>query len=80
MDDPYTTSLRLCDDDGSVSRKAIVEDSKTLDKSYLDRHNRLAAMTGHGPVAEPFRCTGHAHLAAEHIRCTSIAHGQLKED
>jgi hypothetical protein len=36
--------------------------------------NNLRAHTGLKAVEQPFRCTGHAHLAGEHIRCTSPAH------
>lgn len=80
MSDPYTIELRLCDADGMVSHRPIQDESKTLDKSYLDRLNRLRNETlirqGNKPqtVTEPFICTGHAHLFGEHIRCTSPAH------
>lgn len=80
MDDAYTTSLRLCDDAGMVSRDPIVEDIPTCDASYLDRLNRLRRMTlaSRGErvddVTEPFACTGDAHLVGEHFRCTSPAH------
>jgi hypothetical protein len=79
--DPYTMEMRLCDAYGQVSAGPITaEDHKPTDRTYLDRHNRLANMTrllhADDPetVTEPFVCTGHAHLAGEHIRCTSSAH------
>jgi hypothetical protein len=70
IDDPYTLDLRLCDDDGMVSEEAIPE--TCLD--YLLQINNLRAHSGFAPAEEPFVCTGHAHLAGEHIRCTSPAH------
>lgn len=81
-DDPYTMEMRLCDDEGMVSDAPIVEDIlvATSDRSYLERLNRLRNMTravrGDKPafIEKPFRCTGDAHLIAEHIRCTSPAH------
>lgn len=76
----YTMELRLCDDDGIVSHEPVDEPGGTLDGSYLERLNRLRNMTlrarGDKPetITEPFTCTGSAHLAGEHMRCTSPAH------
>jgi len=67
----YTSSRRLCDDDGMISQ-VRVDGEETL--TYLGQHNRLAALTGHAPISTPFDCTGSAHLAGEHIYCTSPAH------
>lgn len=83
MSDDFTIELRLCDDDGMVSNAPIEDVGPTLDKSYLERHNRLAHLGDWGrgerprpDVVEPYTCTGSAHLAGEHIRCTSTAHQQ----
>lgn len=79
--DDFTTAKRLCDDDSYVSQEPVDPqpvDGLTL--TYLDQHNRFAAWTGHAPVEEPFSCTGSAHLAGEHIRCTSPAHRRCKHD
>lgn len=89
LTDPYTMELRLCDDHGMVSheRAELPDDrapgvSVPAPESYLDRLNRLRALSldgGEKPyetITEPFACTGHAHLAGEHIRCTSPAHQQ----
>jgi hypothetical protein len=81
MTDPYTIHMRLCDDEGMVSHEPIEEEMSSADKTYLDRLNRLRNMTliGRGDkpetLEEPFSCTGNAHLAGEHFRCTSPAHG-----
>lgn len=79
MNDDYTMEMRLCDDDGKVSRAFIVDERETLDKCCIDRLNRLRNMTLHGDKPEivaSFMCTGHAHLAGEHIRCSSPFHGR----
>ena len=81
--DSYTMELRLCDDDGMVSHVRVEPGSPgTLlspDLTYLQLVNNLRARTGpigeHKRVTEPFVCTGSAHLAGEHIRCTSLSHG-----
>jgi hypothetical protein len=64
-----------------VSGSRIVESGvKSLDRTYLERLNRLRNTTlgrrgdMSETIEEPFVCTGHAHLAGEHIRCTSPAH------
>lgn len=59
---PFTSEHQLCDDEGVVGG------------AFLELHNRLRAMRHREPVLEPFQCTSHAHLAGEHIRCTSPAH------
>lgn len=60
MDDPFTTEIELCGADGLV-------DLETL--------NRLRGLSGFEPYrGAPFACTGDAHLAGEHVRCTSPFH------
>jgi hypothetical protein len=79
-EDPYTMDMRLCDDAGMVSNELIDDGKPSCDKTYLDRLNRLRNISlryrGDEPefITEPFTCTGDAHLAYEHIRCTSVAH------
>ena len=77
-DDPYTMAARLCDDDGNVS---AARHPGPFQGSYLDFLHHLRTLTARGRgekapdrISEPFPCTGHAHLAGEHIRCTSPAH------
>jgi hypothetical protein len=74
--DAYTMELRLCDDTGMVSLEAAPD--CTPPKTYLDVLNVLRSHTKpfgeHKPVTESFACTGSAHLAGQHIRCTSPAH------
>lgn len=81
-DDPYTMELPLCDDSGMVSDEQV----PGTDFSYLARHRHLQGMTkrgqeylkAHPEIGEKsWTCTGHAHLAGEHIRCTSPAHQSL---
>lgn len=57
---PYTMALRLCD-------------GQRIDMPLL---NRLRALGGHKPYPEDadIQCTGSAHLAGEHILCTSPVH------
>ena len=82
--DPFTLTMRLCDDEGMVS-DAPVDDPRTPrthDKSYRERLNRLRAMSRTLDPLKPytgpaFSCTGNAHLAGEHILCTSPAHTSL---
>jgi len=63
MLDEFTMNLRLCDDQGKV------------EGHYVGVLNHLRHLSGHAPyVGAPFACTGSAHLAGEHIRCTSPAH------
>lgn len=68
--DPFTIERQLCNDDGLV------------DDEYLESFNLLRLATwprACGPVTDAFACTGHAHLAGEHIRCTSPAHQPKRE-
>lgn len=69
----FTMSLRLCDDHGMVNEQPIPDGPAGY--TYRGRHNHLAGMAGLPLVTEDFACTGSAHLAHEHIRCTSPAHG-----
>lgn len=56
-------NLRLCDDDGMV------------EGHYVGVLNHLRHLSGHSPYqGDSFPCTGSAHLAGEHIHCTSPAH------
>jgi hypothetical protein len=74
--DPYTTEARLCDDAGMVS-DTPVEPGNPFDPelTYRKQLNNLRAHTGLSPHEGPaFRCTGSAHLAREHIRCTNPIH------
>jgi hypothetical protein len=81
-DDPYDIDLRMCDDAGLVSSEPVV-DGDTLDGSYIERFLRLKRMTSVGrenlrlkpeQAEGGWGCTGHAHLAGLHIRCTSPWH------
>lgn len=90
-DDPFTTAMRLCDDDGMVSDQPIDAPAEPAwptgrpDRTYLDRLNRLRNVSrvarGDKPeeLAVAFECTGHAHLAGAHIECTSHAHQQAAD-
>jgi hypothetical protein len=75
-DDPYTLELRLCDDAGYISGEQVEDFAVPPGgETYLQRLNRLKALGGDRPwEGAPFPCTGHAHLAHQHIRCTSKAH------
>lgn len=77
--DPYTMEARLCDDDGMVSdvRVPLGQPGTALDPELTYRRllDNLRAVRGLPRYTGPaFGCTGSAHLAAEHIRCTSPAH------
>jgi hypothetical protein len=82
MTDPYTTEARLCDDNGMVSDEHVaagapgtILDPELTYRRLLNNlrgHTGLPAWTG-----EPFACTGSAHLAREHIRCTNPIHVYL---
>ena len=80
-DDAFTLDIRLCDDAGMVSDARTEPGTEEYGGvapglTYLARLNALRAMGGEEPyVGAPFGCTGHAHLAGHHIRCTSPAHG-----
>lgn len=73
MTEPYTMHMCLCDENGMVTG------------DYLAHHNRLAEMSAYArgrtftAVTEPFACTGSAHLAGEHIMCTSAAHAYRQQ-
>lgn len=77
--DPYTMDARLCDNNGIISDQPVEPGSPgtTLapQLTYRTLLNNLRRHTGLDPyTGEPFPCTGSAHLAREHIRCTSPAH------
>ena len=80
--EPFTMATRMCDDDGMVS-ETVASDMQGLANqelrrlTYLDKVNNMRRHTGLRTV-EPFACTGSAHLAGEHILCTSPAHKQLR--
>lgn len=83
FDDPYTTEIRLCDDDGIVSHERVEPGSPGTafdpDLTYFKMLNNLRLAntdpdTRKPYKGEPFQCTGSAHLAGTHIRCTSPAH------
>jgi hypothetical protein len=87
MHDPYTMEVRLCDDTGLVSNERVEPDSPGTafdpDLTYLKLLNNLRAhnanLDARKPYdGEPFVCTGSAHLAGQHIRCTSPAHTRLR--
>lgn len=73
-----TENVRLCDRNGMVSDEPVEPGSHGTefdsDLTYLRLLNNLRAHTGLAPVAEPFHCTGSAHLAGMVFRCTSPAH------
>jgi hypothetical protein len=75
----YTSEALLCDDAGLVSTERVAPGAPgtTFDPelTYLKLLNNLRAHTGLPPYeGEPFRCTGSAHLAGEHMRCTNPIH------
>lgn len=81
--DPYTMEVRLCDDRGLVSDERVEAGSPGTrlapDLTYRKMLNNLRALNGNPDArvpyeGEPFVCTGSAHAAGEHIRCTSPAH------
>ena len=74
-----TTRLRMCDDDGMVSREMIdpPPSFQPGGLDYLSLLNNLRSHTGLAPVTEPFECTGSAHLAGTVFHCTSPAHGPV---
>lgn len=76
--DDYTMVGRLCDDEGIVSHARVEPPNAfTPDLTYYEQLNNLRQHGGHAPYeGEPFACTGSAHLAGEHILCTSPAHKQ----
>jgi hypothetical protein len=83
IEDPYTMEVRLCDDQGLVTDTPVEPGSPgtTLDPelTYLKLHNNLRAHNTNPDTRKPTEhagwvCTGHAHLAGQHIRCTGPAH------
>jgi hypothetical protein len=69
-EDPYTTHMQLCGPDGMVAGE------------YMELLNRLRQWNSDPDKRKPyngapFPCTGSAHLAGQHIRCTSSAHTEL---
>lgn len=76
MTDGYTMDMRLCDDDGIVSFARIEPPNHLVPTlTYYAQFNGLRQASGHVLYrGSPFPCTGDAHLAGEHIRCTSPAH------
>lgn len=75
--DPFTLERQLCDASGMVSHELCEPNAFAPGLTFLRQLNNLRAHTGLAPVADPFHCTGSAHLAAEHIRCTSPAHSSV---
>jgi len=78
-DDPYTAEARLCDDAGMVSDERVPPGQPGTatdpDLTYRRLLNNLRAHTGLPPYDGPdFQCTGNAHLAREHFRCTNPRH------
>lgn len=87
MTDPYTLEVRLCDDAGLVSNERVEPGSPGTvldpDLTYMKLLNNLRARNRNPDArkpytGEPFVCTGSAHLAGEHIRCTGPAHQRLR--
>lgn len=79
--DPFTMIIRMCDDDGMVFDTTVAPGAPgaTLDPglTYPKMFNNLRRHGGLEPYAgQPLRCTGSAHLASEHIRCTNPIHAQ----
>lgn len=75
MSDPYTMEFRLCDDSGLVSYEKTPPNLFAPGLTYIGQMNNLKSYTGEAPyTGAPFGCTGHAHLAVNHIRCTSPIH------
>lgn len=89
MPDSYTMEARLCDDDGMVSDERVAPGSPGTafdpDLTYRKLLNNLRARNGNPDArkpyeGEPFPCTGSAHVAGEHVRCTSSAHTRRDPD
>lgn len=82
MDDQtgaYTAEARLCDDVGLISDEPVAPGSPgtTFDPELTYRRllNNLRHYTGLPPYTGPsVPCTGSAHLAGEHFRCTNPIH------
>lgn len=77
----YTADIRLCDDAGMVSDDRVEPGSPGTildpDLTYRRLVNNLRGHTGLPAYTGPaFHCTGSAHLAREHFRCTNPIHAQ----
>jgi hypothetical protein len=81
--DEFTMEFRLCDDNGNVTDAPVAPGAPGTildpDLTYLKLHNNLRARNRNPDTRKPvekggWQCTGHAHLAGEHIRCTSPIH------
>lgn len=84
MPDPYTMEARLCDDRGMVSDERVPPGNPGTifdpELTYRALLNSLRAYTDlPAYLGEPFACTGSAHLARQHVRCTSPAHATSQE-
>lgn len=79
LPDPYTMDARLCDDTGMVSDERVPPGAAGTafdpELTYRQLLNNLRGHTGLPPYTGPaFACTGSAHLAREHVRCTNPVH------
>lgn len=75
----YTMDARLCDDAGMISDEPVTPGAPGTQfdpqLTYRKLLNNLRAHTGLAPyTGAPITCTGSAHLAGEHIRCTNPRH------
>lgn len=76
---------RLCDDDGMVSHEPVdPPNGFDAELTYIKQLNNLRLRSPHPDArrpyrGEPFACTGHVHLAGEHIECTSPAHSSERQ-
>lgn len=81
----YTMDIQLCDETGMVSDVPVAPGTPGTEfdplLTYRRLLNNLRAHTGlaayDGP---PIACTGSAHLAGEHIRCTNPCHYSKQSD
>lgn len=79
----YTADARLCDDAGMISDEPVTPGSPgtTFDPELTYRRllNNLRHYTGLPPyTGTPVACTGSAHLAGEHFRCTNPIHSRQR--
>lgn len=74
--DTYTLEARLCDDNGMVSHERTPRNPVDPELTYIKQLNNLRSRTPEAApyTGEPFLCTGSAHLAGMHIRCTNKVH------
>lgn len=77
--DPYTAEVRLCDETGMVSDERVTPGAPgTILDPELTYRRLLNNLRGHTDLSPytgpPFACTGSAHLAREHFRCTNPIH------